>query len=169
MSTAPAAPPAPARRAPAGVPRPAAPPPAPAAPSSVKVGPYLGYLAVGAVLGAVFVQSEVASWYRIQEMFRFGSFHLFGIIGSAIVVSAASLALLRWWGRPIPQVTQPDPVRPRYALGGTVFGLGWGILGACPGPIYALLGMGITSMVVALLSALTGAWAYGLLQDRLPH
>ncbi len=141
--------------------------------------PLLGYLAIGVFLGFVFVLSEVVSWYRIQEMFRFQSFHMYGIIGSAVVVSALSLQLIRRLGlrtvrgEPI-RVTPKEwgsgrPPAARYWIGGTLFGVGWALLGACPGPIFALLGSGITVMVVAVIAAMAGTWAYAALRSVLPH
>ena len=136
----------------------------------------LPYLILGTFLGIVFTKSEVISWFRIQEMFRFQSFHMYGIIGSAVAVGAISVALIRRGGA---RSRAGDVIRispkelrgrnTRYWVGGTLFGLGWGLLGACPGPIYALIGNGITVMFVALLSALGGVWAYASLRGRLPH
>jgi len=146
----------------------------------------LTFLLLGAFLGVVFVQSEVVSWFRIQEMFRFQSFHMYGIIGSALAVAALSIHLIKrfqiktvhgetiavapkqWGESRIPGA--------RYWIGGTVFGLGWALLGACPGPIFALLGVGIVApatglavMAVALVAALAGTWAYAALRHLLPH
>ncbi|NBC18922.1 MAG: YeeE/YedE family protein [Bacteroidetes bacterium] len=135
----------------------------------------LTYLLIGTYFGIVLVQSEVVSWFRIQEMFRFQSFHMYGIIGSAIVVAALSVALIKRFdirdihGEPI-SIKEKEWVRGYSQLiGGTIFGLGWALLGACPGPLYALIGSGVTVMVVALLSAIGGAWAYGHLRPKLPH
>jgi uncharacterized membrane protein YedE/YeeE len=139
----------------------------------------LGYLLVGIGLGVVFVQSEVVSWFRIQEMFRFQSFHMYGIIGTAILVAALSIQAIERFrirtihGETIRIVPRDEGGRgfrgPRYWLGGTLFGMGWALLGACPGPIFTLIGSGVTVMVTALLSAMAGTWVYGLLQPRLPH
>ncbi len=134
------------------------------------------YFLLGVFLGTIFIKSELASWFRIQEMFDFASFYMYGVIGSAVLVGAASLALMKRLGvRTIrgEVIQYPDPAegrpRPRHILGGVVFGLGWGLLGACPGPIFALLGAGVPVMIVALFSALAGSWFYGLLRPRLPH
>lgn len=134
------------------------------------------YVGAGVFLGIVFVKSEVLSWYRIQEMFRFQSFHMYGVIGGALVVAAASVQLLQRLGVrtldgqviavPAKQMT---PRASRYWMGGTVFGFGWALLGACPGPMFALVGAGVTSMIVAIISAAAGTWLYGALQSRLPH
>ncbi len=134
------------------------------------------YLTAGALLGVLFVKSEVLSWYRIQEMFRLQSLHMYLVIASALVVAAGSVQLIQRFGLrtlegqvvAIPQ-KEMTPRGTRYWLGGTVFGLGWALLGACPGPIFALIGAGVTSMSVALFSALAGTWCYGALQSRLPH
>jgi uncharacterized protein len=139
----------------------------------------LGYLALGIYLGVLFIQGEVVSWFRIQEMFRFQAFHMYGVIGSAVAVGVVSLALIRRFdlrsvsGEPIrvPPKLWGDGRIPgaRYWIGGTFFGLGWGLLGACPGPIFALLGSGVTVMVVGLGAALVGTWTYAALRDYLPH
>ena len=136
----------------------------------------LRYALLGVFLGVVFTKGEVISWFRIQEMFRFQGFHMYGIIGSAVAVAALSQIWIRrrgvralggeeivWKGKPTAGLNY------RYWIGGAVFGLGWGLLGACPGPIYALIGTGISVMLVALLAALAGAWAYGYFAPRLPH
>ena len=134
------------------------------------------YFLVGVFLGVIFIKSEVASWFRIQEMFRFQAFYMYGVIGTAILVGATGVALLKRLhvktirGEPI-RFPPPAERRPslNHALGGTCFGLGWGLLGACPGPIYALIGSGLTVMLVALLGAIAGAWVYGFLRPILPH
>lgn len=120
------------------------------------------------------VRAEVISWYRIQEMFRFQSFHMYGVIGSAVLVGALSVWLIKrfnvhtFGGEPI-TLAPKDPTYRRYILGGTAFGLGWAFTGACPGPIAALIGAGQTVFIVVLLSAVAGTYVYGLLQKRLPH
>jgi hypothetical protein len=134
------------------------------------------YFLLGAFLGALFIKSEVASWFRIQEMFAFQAFHMYGVIGSAIFVGAVSLALMKRFGVrtmrgeeiQYPEGEEKRP-RPQHILGGTVFGLGWGLVGACPGPLFALVGSGIPVMVLGLLGAVAGAWAYGFLRPGLPH
>jgi uncharacterized membrane protein YedE/YeeE len=133
------------------------------------------YLVMGTLFGVILVKSEVVSWFRIQEMFRFQAFHMYGVIGSAVVVAGLSIALLRRWdattirGAPISIGDKPFGQGINQIAGGTAFGLGWGLLGACPGPIYALIGAGVTPLVVGLLSAMAGAWAYGHLKPHLPH
>jgi len=133
-------------------------------------------LLIGVLFGFVLVKSEVLSWYRIQEMFRFQSFHMYGILGSAVLTAMVSLQVLRRMGIRMPD-GRPCGMEPkvtaglntRYWAGGAAFGLGWGILGACPGPIYALIGSGYTVMLVSLAAALAGTWTYGALRNRLPH
>jgi uncharacterized membrane protein YedE/YeeE len=134
------------------------------------------YFLLGVYLGIVFIKSQVASWFRIQEMFRFQSIHMYGIIGGAVVVGAIGVALLKragartMSGEPI-VFPDPDDRKPalHHALGGAMFGLGWGLVGACPGPIYALLGSGLPIMLVVLGGAAGGAWVYGFLRPKLPH
>jgi uncharacterized membrane protein YedE/YeeE len=134
------------------------------------------YLLMGVYLGTIFIKSEVASWFRIQEMFRFQSIHMYGVIGGAVLVAGIGVALLRSGGvrtRFGDEIAFPDPIERRpstqHLLGGTVFGLGWGLMGACPGPIYALVGSGLPVMLFALAGALAGAWVYGVLRPKLPH
>lgn len=134
------------------------------------------YVLLGAYLGTIFIKSEVASWFRIQEMFHFQSFHMYGVIGTAIGTGAVSLFLMKRFGvRTVrgEEIHYPggEEVKPRrqHILGGICFGLGWGFVGACPGPLFALVGSGIPVMAVGLLAALAGAWTYGYLKPRLPH
>lgn len=134
----------------------------------------LPYVLIGVAFGFVAMKSEIVSWYRIQEMFRFDAFHMYGVIGSAVLVAALSLWVLRRLdARSVdgaPLAMEPKArTWPRYALGGTVFGLGWGLVGACPGPIYALLGAGFPAFLIVLLGALVGTWLYGVTRTRLPH
>lgn len=141
----------------------------------MRVADALLYLGLGTLFGIILIKSEVVSWFRIQEMFRFQAFHMYGILGSAVVVAGGSVGLLHWFGattlrgQPISISEKPFDRGFNQSLGGIAFGLGWGLLGACPGPIYALIGAGITPVVVALLSAMVGAWAYGHLKPYLPH
>ncbi|MDZ7801283.1 MAG: YeeE/YedE family protein [Trueperaceae bacterium] len=146
-------------------------PPRAAATSAVTLLPYL---AAGTAFGFVAIRSEIASWYRIQEMFRFQSFHMYGVIGAAVLVAALSVWAMRRFGaraRDGQPIHLPDKDRtwPRYALGGTAFGLGWALVGACPGPILALIGAGLPAFLVVLVGAVAGTWTYGVLKDRLPH
>jgi hypothetical protein len=133
------------------------------------------YLLLGIAFGVVLTRSEVLSWFRIQEMFRFQSFRMYGIIGSAIATAAASIALIKAAGArsvagdPIQIPSKPLGRGISYAAGGTIFGLGWALTGACPGPLFALIGNGVSVMIVAVLSALLGNWIYAVLRPRLPH
>ena len=134
------------------------------------------FLAAGVMLGILFMKSEVLSWYRIQEMFRFQSFHMYGVIAGALVTATLGMQLIRrlqihaWNGEPITVPSkQSTPTGARYWGGGTVFGLGWGLLGACPGPMFALIGAGVTPLLIGLVAALAGTWVYAALQTRLPH
>jgi hypothetical protein len=134
----------------------------------------LPYLAAGIVFGFVAIRSEIVSWYRIQEMFRFQSFHMYGVIGSAVVVGAISVWLIkRSRARALDgsEIVLKDKDRTwlRYILGGTAFGLGWGLVGACPGPILALIGAGLPAFLIVLVGAILGTWTYGVVRDRLPH
>jgi uncharacterized membrane protein YedE/YeeE len=130
-------------------------------------------LLLGILFGIVLIKSEVVSWYRIQEMFRFQSFHMFGVLGSAVAVGAISIWLIRryaartTYGAEI--VIPYKPLTKGSLWGGLAFGLGWAMTGACPGPIYALIGSGHVAMFAVLGGALTGAYVYGLLRPKLPH
>ena len=149
--------------------------PSPSTAAQMRLADALIYLGMGTLFGIILIKSEVVSWFRIQEMFRFQAFHMYGIIGSAVVVAGASIALLRRMnattirGEPISISDKPFERGINQIVGGTAFGLGWGLLGACPGPIYALIGAGVTPVVVALFSAMVGAWTYGHLKPYLPH
>ena len=133
------------------------------------------YGVAGLLFGILLVKAEVISWFRIQEMFRFQSPRMYEIIASAIVVAGVSIAYIKarnvktFSGEPItiPPKTMGRGIR--YAVGGTIFGLGWALAGACPGPMFALVGNGVTVMIVAIGSALAGTWLYGVLRARLPH
>ncbi|QLG46218.1 DUF6691 family protein [Costertonia aggregata] len=135
---------------------------------------FLKFLFIGVFFGIVLVKSEAVSWYRIYEMFKFQSFHMYGIIGSAVILGMAGIYLIKIFkvksfeGQPINfQPKQKSFVR--YILGGTVFGLGWALAGACPGPMYILLGTGIYSMLIVIMAAVLGTFMYGILKHKLPH
>lgn len=135
---------------------------------------YIKYLLIGILFGIIMTKSEAISWYRIQEMFRFQSFHMYGIIGSALLVGVISTQLIKrknvktYNGNAI-SFKDKDLSIPRYLFGGTLFGLGWALSGACPGPMYTLLGNGFTVFVVVIISAILGTYCYGLLRKWLPH
>ncbi len=131
------------------------------------------YLAAGILFGIILVKAEVISWFRIQEMFRLQSFHMYGVIGSAVAVGVLSVLIIRKfniktiYGEPIEFVTRK--LNKGNIIGGLLFGFGWAITGACPGPLFAQVGTGATATVVTLLSAIAGTWCYGRFRDRLPH
>lgn len=133
----------------------------------------LKYLIAGILFGIIFVKGEVVSWFRIQEMFRFQSFHMFGIIGSAIFVGMISIWLIKRYriktiyGEEIHVSSKQFNKGQIY--GGLLFGFGWAVTGACPGPLFAQIGMGAAVIGVTLLSAIAGTWVYGYLREKLPH
>ncbi len=133
----------------------------------------LKYAAVGILFGIVFVKAEIISWYRIQEMFRLHSFHMYGVIGTAIVTGIISVWLIKKFNIKTLQgeqvVFHTKEFHKGNIFGAFIFGLGWAITGACPGPLFAQIGSGYIVVVVTLLSAIAGTWVYGLLRDRLPH
>ena len=133
----------------------------------------LKYLFAGALFGIILIKAEVISWFRIQEMFRFQSFHMYGIIGSAVVVGIISVYLLKKfsiktiYGENIH--IEPKTFNKGQIYGCLIFGIGWAITGACPGPLFALIGSGFTIILVPLISAIVGTWTYGYFRDKLPH
>ncbi|MBL7861348.1 MAG: YeeE/YedE family protein [Cyclobacteriaceae bacterium] len=137
------------------------------------IGSNIKYLITGIVFGIVFVKAEIISWYRIQEMFRFHSFHMYGVIGTAVIVGAISVWAIKRFGIKTMQgetvVFHDKQFHWGNVIGGVMFGLGWGITGACPGPLFAQIGSGFLVVIVTLLSAVAGTWVYGLLQKKLPH
>lgn len=135
---------------------------------------YFPYVVLGTVFGFTLIKAEVASWYRIQEMFHFQSFHMFGIILSAIVTAFIGLQFIRpLLNKPAMDGTTmeiPKKKKGKYSnpVGGLLFGLGWGVIGLCPGPIFALIGSGAIAAVVVFLGTLHGTWIYGWVQHKLP-
>lgn len=133
----------------------------------------LKYLVVGILFGIIFVKAEVVSWFRIQEMFRFQSFHMYGIIGSAVAVGMLSIWLIKKfniktiYGESI--TLSPKKFNKGQIFGGLTFGFGWAITGACPGPLFAQIGTGASVIIITLLSAVAGTWVYGLIRDKIPH
>ena len=131
------------------------------------------YILTGILLGIIFVKAEIISWFRIQEMFRFQSFHMYGIIGSAVIVAAISILIIKKYniktiyGEKIHFI--PKPFQKGQIFGGLLFGLGWAITGACPGPLFTQIGTGSTVIVITLLSAILGTWFYGFVREKLPH
>ncbi|MFD2891336.1 DUF6691 family protein [Flavobacterium chuncheonense] len=135
---------------------------------------FLRFILVGFVFGIVLTKAEAVSWYRIYEMFRFESFHMFGIIMVAIATGVIGIQMIKRSkikdikGQEI-EIVPKERGFTRYIVGGTLFGLGWGLVGSCPGPIFILLGTGIYGVAVVLVGALLGTYIYGLLKDKLPH
>ncbi len=133
----------------------------------------LKYSIVGILFGIVFVKSEIISWFRIQEMFRLDSFHMYGVIGTAVFVGLISVQIIKrkkiksFEGEPI--IIQDKTFNKGQIYGGLMFGFGWAITGACPGPLYVQLGSGFTVISVTILSAILGTWVYGKFKDKLPH
>jgi uncharacterized membrane protein YedE/YeeE len=136
---------------------------------------YLPYLVAGIMFGFVLVKGEAASWYRIQEMFHFQSFHMFGIMFSAIATGLVSIQIVRRLGRRNSldgqsiDIPSKPPGKANYVYGGLTFGIGWGLIGLCPGPVFALVGMGSIGALAVLAGALHGTWLYGALKDKVPH
>ena len=135
---------------------------------------YLKFLIVGMVFGIVLVKSEAVSWYRIYEMFRFESFHMYGIIGTAVMTGIILLLItkqkeLKNIDGNLMRVPLKDRGLVRYIVGGSIFGLGWALAGACPGPMYILVGTGVFSMLIVIAAAVLGTFVYGMLKDKLPH
>src|SRR5688572_16291629 len=135
---------------------------------------FLKFLLLGVVFGIVMAKSEAISWFRIQEMFRFQSFHMYGIIGTAVILGVIGVALIKKYqirdfhGNPI--VFHPkDKSIIRYLAGGIIFGLGWALSGACPGPMVVNIGYGFLTMIIVFLFAIIGTYLYGVFKERLPH
>ena len=132
------------------------------------------FLVVGVLFGIVMTKAEIISWYRIYEMFHFQSFHMYGIIGSAVVLGMLLVQIIKrtrlkdMYGSEI-QFTPKKKSIARYLIGGIIFGLGWALTGACPGPMFTLLGNGFGVMLIVIVSALFGTFMYGVLRDKLPH
>jgi uncharacterized membrane protein YedE/YeeE len=135
---------------------------------------FIKYLLVGMFFGIVLVKSEAVSWYRIFEMFKFQAFHMYGIIGSAVLLGVLSVAFIKrtglksFAGQTI-NIAPKEKGFTRYLLGGSIFGLGWALAGACPGPMYILVGTGVFSMLIVIAAAILGTFFYGVIKDKLPH
>jgi hypothetical protein len=135
---------------------------------------FIKFLIVGILFGVVMAKSQALSWYRIQEMFRFQSFHMYGIIGTAVVLGVIGTALIKRFnlkdvqGDPIHFAPKEKSVW-RYLLGGSIFGLGWALSGACPGPMVVNIGYGFISFIVVVFFAVIGTYLYGVFQSKLPH
>ena len=135
---------------------------------------FIKFLVLGTVFGIVMAKSEAFSWFRIQEMFRFQAFHMYGIIGTAVILGAIGVALIKKFklrdisGNPI-NFYPKEKSTMRYLIGGTIFGLGWALSGACPGPMVVNIGYGYLSMIVVFLFAIIGTYLYGAIKNKLPH
>lgn len=133
----------------------------------------LKYLTFGILFGIILIKSEVISWFRIQEMFRLQSFHMFGVIGSAVVVGAISVFIIKRFNIKTihgEEIILPEkPFNKGQIFGGLMFGFGWAMTGACPGPLFAQLGYGATATLITIFMALIGTWFYGLIREKLPH
>lgn len=135
---------------------------------------FIKFLFVGMIFGIIMTKSEATSWYRIQEMFRFQSFHMFGIIGTAVTLGVIGVALIKKFklrdfsGEPI-QFFPKEKSIARYIIGGTIFGLGWALSGACPGPMVVNIGYGFLTFGIVFVFATLGTFIYGVIKDKLPH
>ena len=135
---------------------------------------FLKYLLVGMFFGIILVKSEAVSWYRIFEMFKFQSFHMYGIIGSSVFLGVISVGMIKLMGLKSFEGEKINLIPKekgfiRYLLGGAIFGLGWALAGACPGPMYILVGTGVFSMLIVIAAALLGTFVYGLIKNKIPH
>lgn len=135
---------------------------------------YIVYLFTGIFFGIIMFKSEAASWFRIYEMFQFGSFHMYGIIGSALVLGIIGIQIIKRKNlKPLNggemSLKPKNKSVARYLIGGIIFGLGWALAGACPGPMYVLAGAGYASILIVIFGAIAGTFLYGLLKDKLPH
>ena len=132
------------------------------------------YLILGTFFGILMYKSEAASWFRIYEMFNFQSFHMYGIIGSAVAIGIIGIQIIKRKnlknisGQPV-EIPSKERSIARYLIGGIIFGLGWALAGACPGPMYVLVGAGYLPMLIVIFGALLGTWCYGMLRNKLPH
>ena len=135
---------------------------------------FIKFLVLGVLFGVVMAKSEAFSWFRIQEMFRFQAFHMYGIIGTAVTLGVIGVALIKKYkmrdisGNPINFYPKDKSVK-RYLFGGIIFGLGWALSGACPGPMIVNIGYGYLSMIVVFVFAIVGTYLYGIIKDKLPH
>jgi uncharacterized membrane protein YedE/YeeE len=135
---------------------------------------FIKFILAGILFGVIMSKSEAISWYRIQEMFRFQSFHMYGLMGTAVVLGSISVFLIKrfkvndYTGKPI-LFQDKDKSFSRYIIGGTIFGLGWALTGACPGPMFVNVGHGYFGMLIVILGALVGTYLYGVFKNKLPH
>jgi hypothetical protein len=135
---------------------------------------YIKFFLIGILFGIVMSKAEIISWYRIYEMFKFQSFHMYGIIGSAVLIGMVSMLLFR---KKVVKTFEGEEIHVppkkkglyRNLLGGILFGLGWALAGACPGPMFVLVGKGVVSILVVIFGATLGAFFYGVFKDKIPH
>lgn len=134
----------------------------------------LAFILLGILFGITLYKTEAASWFRIYEMFQFQSFHMYGIIGSAVLLGAIGIAFFK--KKDIKTIDNKElnlvpksKTIPRYLFGGILFGLGWALIGACPGPLFVLLGSGLLSIGIVIIGALIGTYLYGIIRSKLPH
>jgi uncharacterized membrane protein YedE/YeeE len=134
---------------------------------------YIKYIIAGILFGIILVKSEVISWFRIQEMFRLQSFHMYGVLGSAVLTGIISVQIIKRFGIKTINGEKINLLQKKFhkgqVYGGLLFGCGWALTGACPGPIYALIGSGVVVITVTLFFAIAGTWVYGLIRAKLPH
>jgi uncharacterized membrane protein YedE/YeeE len=134
---------------------------------------YIKYIIAGILFGIILVKSEVISWFRIQEMFRLQSFHMYGVLGSAVVTGIISVQIIKRFSIKTINGEKINLLQKKFhkgqVYGGLLFGCGWALTGACPGPMYALIGSGVLVIIVTLFSAIAGTWVYGLIRAKLPH
>lgn len=135
---------------------------------------YFKHLLLGILFGIILTKGEIISWYRIYEMFRFQSFHMYGTIGSAVILGMVGIQIIKRRnvksidGKPI-EIAPKEKSFVRYLFGGIIFGLGWALTGACPGPLFILVGNGYSIFLASIASALLGTYTYGILKNKLPH
>lgn len=135
---------------------------------------FIKFLLLGIIFGIIMAKAEIISWYRIFEMFRFESFHMYGVIGSAVTIGTLGVAIIKKYNI---QTIYGDQISlnpkeksiSRYIFGGIIFGLGWAMTGACPGPLFVLLGYGVYPILIVIVGALLGTTLYGIIKHKLPH
>jgi len=134
----------------------------------------LAYMSIGVLLGIIFMKAEITSWFRIYEMFRFESFHMYGVIGTAVILGVLQIQWfkhqkIKSFYKQSLNFTPKELGWKRYLIGGTIFGLGWGLAGACPGPIFNLIGAGFFPIIIVFIFSLIGTYFYGVFKNKLPH
>ena len=135
---------------------------------------FIKFLILGIVFGIIMTKAEIISWYRIFEMFRFESFHMYGVIGSAVSIGVIAVSIIKKYriktfDGDIIHLPPKQKSISRYLIGGTIFGLGWAMIGACPGPLFVLIGFGAWPIIISIIGALFGTFIYGMIKNKLPH